>query len=114
MIKLTSCQYEVGLQCVYSTLSLTLVAPCDEEMEYESTYRKTVSSGDESKSGLSNPDDEPWNPNEDDSEPSVTVFVNEEGSEYIDSVKISGVEDVTSVDVIVVDGDEEEVIAGFI
>ena len=77
---------------------------------YESTYPKTVSTGDDSKPGLSDPNENTWSPSEDDDEPSVTVTVSDdEVDDYIESVKITGLENVDEVTVTVVDSDGEKV-----
>jgi hypothetical protein len=92
---------------------LIIVAPCEEEMVYENTYPKTVSSNEEGKSGLTDDNDAPWSPSEDDLEKSVIVTVSEE-IEYIDSVLISETTGVSSVVVSVIDEDgNEEVIMYF-
>lgn len=80
-------------------------------MVFESTYPKTVSSGPDGKRGLNDAEEEPWSPREDDDEPSVTVSVNSDDGEedFIDSVKISGLENVDKVTVTVVDSDGDPV-----
>ncbi len=74
-------------------------------MVYESTYPKDVSSNPDGKPGLSDEAEAPWSPDAEDPEKSVTVTV-AEVSEYIDSVKITGMSGVSTVTVSV----DEEVI----
>ena len=83
---------------------------------YESTYPKTASTNDDSKDGLSDPNEDPWSPSEDDDEPSVTVSINDEDGEedLIESVKITGLENVDEVTVTVVDSNGDEVSVCFI
>ena len=78
-------------------------------MQPKSTYPKETSSNSGDKSGLTNPDDEPWTPDEDDKEPTVTITIDDE-NKFIDSVTLTGTDNVNSVSVTVVDEDGNEVI----
>ena len=78
-------------------------------MQPETTYPKETSSNSGDKSGLTNPDDEPWTPDEDDKEPTVTITIDDEEDKFIESVTVTGTENVGSVTVTVVDEDGNEV-----
>ena len=77
-------------------------------MEPETGYPIDTSSNPDDKPGLSNPNVDPWTPDDDDEEPTVTITVDDEDA-YIESVTITGTENVASVTVTIVDEDGEEV-----
>ena len=87
-----------------------LSEPCEEEMTFESTYAKEVSSNPDDKSGLSNIDKQTWSPEEGDATPTVTITVSnyDDADVHIDSLKIDSTTNVESVTVtyITVDGTE--------
>ena len=86
-----------------------LIAPCEEEMTFESTYEKSVSSGDD-KSGLSNSNKPAWSPDDDDEERSVEVLVSDDTEDvYIDSLEITNMKNVESITVTVIDSTGKEV-----
>ena len=78
-------------------------------MQPETTYPKETSSNSGDKSGLTNPEDEPWTPDENDKKPTVTVTIDDEEDRFIESVTVTGTENVGSVTVTVVDEDGNEV-----
>lgn len=87
-----------------------LSEPCEEEMTFESTYTKDVSSNSGDKSGLSNIDKQLWSPEEGDDSPTVTITVSnyDDADVHIDSLKIDSTTNVESVTVtyITVEGTE--------
>ena len=78
-------------------------------MQPEKTYPKETSSNSENIAGLTNPDDEPWTPDENDKNPTVTITINDEEDKFIESVTVTGTDNVGSVTVTVVDEDGNEV-----
>ena len=79
-------------------------------MEPETTYPKETSSNSGDKSGLSDPDDEPWTSDvDDDKTPTVTITVSDEGDKYIEKVTLTETDNVKEVTVTVVDEDGKEV-----
>ena len=86
-----------------------LPVTCSEAMEPETTYPKETSSNSGDKSGLTDPDDEPWTPDEEDKEPTVTITIDDEEDKFIESVTVTGTENVGSVTVTVIDEDGNEV-----
>ena len=78
-------------------------------MQPETTYPKETSSNSGDKSGLTNPDDEPWTPDENDKKLTVTITIDDEEDKFIESVTVTGTDNVGSVTVTVVDEDGNEV-----
>ena len=78
-------------------------------MQPETTYPKETSSNSDDKDGLTDPDAEPWSPDEDDNTPTVTITIDDEEDKFIESVTVTGTENVDSVTVTIVDEDGSEV-----
>ena len=74
----------------------------------ETGYPIKPSSNTDDKDGLVDPNEEPWSPDEDDENPSVTITVDEEDT-IIESVTVTDTENVESVTVVIVDEDGNEV-----
>jgi hypothetical protein len=69
-------------------------------MEPERGYPMETSSNPAGVSGLSDPSDDPWTPDNSDDSPTVTVIINKEDT-YIESATITGTENVESVTVVI-------------
>ena len=78
-------------------------------MQPETSYPKETSSNSDNKSGLSDPEEEPWTPDENDESPTVTINIDDDEDKFIESVTVTGTENVESVTVTVVDEDGSEV-----
>ena len=85
-----------------------VLAKCSEVKQPETTYPKETRSNSGDKSGLTNPDDEPLTPDENDIKPTTTLTVDDEDT-FIESDIIAGAANVGSVTVAVVDEDGNEV-----
>ena len=90
-------------------MSFTFLAKCAYTMQPETTYPIDTSTNTGDKSGLSDPDAEPWRPDEDDESPTATITVDGEENTFIESVKVTSTENVDSVTVTVTDVDNNEV-----
>jgi hypothetical protein len=91
-------------------VSVFTVVACEEEMVFESTYPKEVSSNEDGKPGLSNSNQSPWSPEDGDEAPTVTVTVSDDTEDvYIDSLQITNLENVESVIVTIVDSEGTQV-----
>jgi hypothetical protein len=77
-------------------------------MEPETGYPKETSSNSDGTSGLSNPNEDPWTPEETDDSPTITIKISDEDT-YIESATITGTDNVESVTVVIVADDGSEV-----
>ena len=82
-------------------------------MEPETGYSKETSSNPDGASGLSNPTEEPWTPEETDDSPTITINISDEDT-YIESATITGTDNVESVTVVIVAADGSEVCLMFL
>lgn len=77
-------------------------------MEPETGYPKKPSSNEDAAPGLSNPNEDPWTPDESDESPTITVTI-DDADTYIESATITGTDNVESVTVVIVAEDGTEV-----
>jgi len=78
-------------------------------MQPETSYPKKPSSNTDGKPGLSNPNKDPWSPDENDKNPSVSITVDDEEDKFIDSVTITKTENIKRVTVVVIHEDGTKV-----
>lgn len=75
-------------------------------MTPESGYPIETSSNDDDKSGLSDENEDPWTPADDDKTPTVTITVTDDGEDkYIESVTIPDTTNVGTVVIVVIQED---------
>ena len=88
-----------------------VLAPCAEDMTYNSKYSKDVSSNEGNKGGLSNSNKKQWTPDSADDEKFVTVHVSDDDDVYIDSVQITDTTNIASITVTYITKDGTKVMA---
>lgn len=77
-------------------------------MQPETGYPIETSSNPDGNPGLSDPNEDPWTPDEDDESPRVTITVDDEDT-YIEAIKITDTDNVKSVTVVIIDEEGNEV-----